>query len=93
MAETNGLLNRQTGLHLSRGFESRPLREAAFSIRERGFFFIGSLNITQRSMPFVLVRRRRIRRLVSATSALMLRLPEDAVSPSGRPRSEGLGRA
>ena len=26
MAETNGLLNRQAGLYLSRGFESRPLR-------------------------------------------------------------------
>ena len=37
MAETNGLLNRQTGLYLSRGFESRPLRFAAFPSWRRGF--------------------------------------------------------
>ena len=55
MAETNGLLNRQTGLRLSRGFESRPLREAAFSLRERGFFSLVS-QIAQLSMPFVMVR-------------------------------------
>ena len=37
MAETNGLLNRQAGLYLSRGFESPPLRLTAFPTVKRGF--------------------------------------------------------